>query len=407
MPASLTFFKYERLIQVDSPQIEVTIQDLLNQIRNYEEQLINLDYGHIANATGKQALGGDVYVGITLELINDWRIQFEARPGNDYILVSVSGGNLVATNIYDDNPIKPSAFTQVNVTSSSSATLQEVSSIQFSSFNGGVCIDTTNGTAGTTFPIGTGEAPVNNLADAKTIAITRGFDKLFIIGNITIGATDNIDNYTLTGQAPSKTTITLTAGASTDKVEFENATVTGTLSGPTVFTFTHIDNITNLGSATGETNIHNSLLHGNLTVSSAAVATIHFIDCWSGVAGGATSILDINGSSAGIALRAYSGGIELRNISDGQSSSADYISGKLVLASSNTSGNIQVRGVVDVEDNSEAGFTVNTDGVVAGLESGAIADAVLDEQISDHTATGSVGKTLKDTKTKATLASLK
>ena len=44
MAAALTFFKYERVIQVDAPQTSVSIQDLLNEIRLYEEQLINLDY---------------------------------------------------------------------------------------------------------------------------------------------------------------------------------------------------------------------------------------------------------------------------------------------------------------------------------------------------------------------------
>jgi len=96
MPAALTFFKYERIIQVDAPQTSVEIQDLHDQIRLYEEQLINLDYGTIANAYGKQPLGGGSYIGITLELINNWRLSFEARDGlSGTILCTVSGGNLV------------------------------------------------------------------------------------------------------------------------------------------------------------------------------------------------------------------------------------------------------------------------------------------------------------------------
>src|SRR3989344_4714294 len=121
--ATLTFFKYDRVIQVDSPQTVVTIQDLLNQIRLYEEQLINLDYATVANAYGKQPLGGGSYVGITLELINDWRIAFEARPGPSTILCTVSGGNIVAINQYSNNPIKPTAFTQVVIAQSSSPTI--------------------------------------------------------------------------------------------------------------------------------------------------------------------------------------------------------------------------------------------------------------------------------------------
>jgi len=123
MAAALTFFKYERIIQVDAPQTTITIQDLLNQIRLYEELPINMDYGSLANASGKQALGGGSFVGITLELINDWRLAFEARPGPDTILCTVAGGNLVATNQYNDNPIYPTAFTQVNIAQSSSPTI--------------------------------------------------------------------------------------------------------------------------------------------------------------------------------------------------------------------------------------------------------------------------------------------
>ena len=121
--ATLTFFKYDRVIQVDSPQTQVTIQDLHDQIRLYEEQLINLDYGHITNAYGKQSLGGGAFIGITLELISDWRIAFEARPGPSTILCTVSGGNLVAINQYANNPIKPTAFTQVVIAQSSSPTI--------------------------------------------------------------------------------------------------------------------------------------------------------------------------------------------------------------------------------------------------------------------------------------------
>src|SRR4030042_5364494 len=132
--ATLTFYKYERIIQVDKPQTEVTIQDLLNQIRDYEEMLINLDYGHIANAYGKQSLGGNSYVGITLELINNWRISFEARDGIEEgggtILCTVSGGNLVAIDDNGDprNPIYPTQFTQVVIAQSSSPTIIQATS---------------------------------------------------------------------------------------------------------------------------------------------------------------------------------------------------------------------------------------------------------------------------------------
>ncbi|MGB9694048.1 MAG: right-handed parallel beta-helix repeat-containing protein, partial [Fervidobacterium sp.] len=121
--ATLTFLKYDKVIQVDAPQVEVTIQDLINQIRDYEDEPDNMDIEKIADAYGKQPLGTNEFIGITLVLVNNWRIAFEARPGPETVTCYVRGGNLVAENIYDNNPIKPTAFTQVVIAQSSSPTI--------------------------------------------------------------------------------------------------------------------------------------------------------------------------------------------------------------------------------------------------------------------------------------------
>ena len=125
---ALVFDKNTKIITVESPQVTLTIQDLHDDIRLYEELNQNLEVAQIANASGKQSLGGGVTVGITLELINDWRLAFAARPGPDTVLCTVTGGNLVATNIYDNNPIYPTAYTQVTISQSSSATVIEAPS---------------------------------------------------------------------------------------------------------------------------------------------------------------------------------------------------------------------------------------------------------------------------------------
>lgn len=118
--------QHVHVIQVDSPFAVVTIQDLVNQIREYEDELTNMDHPKIANATGKQDLGGGVLVGVTLELLDNWRVQFEPRTGPLIESVSVTGGNIVATNDFGDNAIKASPFTQVTITSSSSATISQI-----------------------------------------------------------------------------------------------------------------------------------------------------------------------------------------------------------------------------------------------------------------------------------------
>ena len=103
---------------------EVYIQDLYDEIRDFEYTLRFLSEDYIANAYGKQSLGGGTYIGITLELINDWRIQFEsqASPTNCYI----RGGNLVAINQYSNDPLKPQTNVHAIIAQSSSATLMDV-----------------------------------------------------------------------------------------------------------------------------------------------------------------------------------------------------------------------------------------------------------------------------------------
>lgn len=77
----------------------------------------------------------------------------------------------------------------------------------------------------------------------------------------------------------------------------------------------------------------------------------------------------------------------------------------LVNANSNVADRTNVN-QVSVRSSNSAGLVVST-ATVTTTDINAIADAVWDELLNTHTIVGSTGKTLKDTKTKATLASLK
>lgn len=120
---TFTFDKVTKTIAIASPDTLVTVQELVNAIREWEQELWNLEEDSFIVASGKEDLGGGVSVAITLELLNDWRVQFEARAGPDWEQCIVKGGNLVATNAYNNNPIKNSAYVQVTIAQSSSATL--------------------------------------------------------------------------------------------------------------------------------------------------------------------------------------------------------------------------------------------------------------------------------------------
>lgn len=110
-------------IQVPIAFDSVRIQTIVDAAREYEASVANLDTAvgvvgesGIIIATGKDdVIAGEETTGITMKLINDWRVEFAARPGPTVVSVSVFAGNLVAKNSFADNPIKPSAFTQPTI----------------------------------------------------------------------------------------------------------------------------------------------------------------------------------------------------------------------------------------------------------------------------------------------------
>ena len=122
MPQTLLFDFPSQIITVPLPDTTLDLQYLINSIRDAEDDLTpGMAYAKIADAFGKQDLGGGVKVGITVVLLNGWRVMFAARPGPDTISVSITGGNFVGEA--GANPVAPSLFTQVTTTQSSSATI--------------------------------------------------------------------------------------------------------------------------------------------------------------------------------------------------------------------------------------------------------------------------------------------
>lgn len=118
---AIVFDRVNKVIEVESPAVEVTIQALLNAIRDFEDDQENMDVAQIAKAAGKDDLGGGVAVAITLELLNNWQLMFEARSGPDWVQCIVKDGNLVGG--LAGNPIKTSAYVQVKLVQSAYGTL--------------------------------------------------------------------------------------------------------------------------------------------------------------------------------------------------------------------------------------------------------------------------------------------
>lgn len=293
----------------------------------------------------------------------------------------ITGGNLVANDDFDIDisPVMPTATTQIRTTASSSATLQEQLDIQFASFNGAISIDVASPYSGIIFPVGTGRQPVNNIQDAVAIATLRGFKKLNIIEGITIDIGDDISDYLIRGEGPSHSTIIINPEASTSNTQYENCLLEGTLDGGSSATSCHINDINFVDGL-----LNDCQLNGTITLSGSN--DLRIINCYSGIIGATTPIIDFGGSGSGLAIRNYNGGIQLTNKSGAELVSIDMSSGQVKIESTVTNGTILLRGVALLTYNNGSATVVNE-----LLNKGNIADQVWDEATSGHTTAGTFG----------------
>jgi len=124
---TLTFDRTTNGIQVNAPLTVITIQELVNFIREYEDEWESMGFSSLITGAGKDALGGGVFVGITMTLLDPWEIFFEARLGPDVVECFVRGGNLVATDVFGSArpAMRESPFTFAVIEQSTSASLIE------------------------------------------------------------------------------------------------------------------------------------------------------------------------------------------------------------------------------------------------------------------------------------------
>lgn len=115
---ALTFDHSTKRIGVPQADAQpLLVQTIINAIRDEEASERGITYDQIADASGKEALGGSVLTGITLALRSTWALQFAAGAYQ----ASVDGGNL-ADGL---NRVANTGSPQVILRSSSAATLVE------------------------------------------------------------------------------------------------------------------------------------------------------------------------------------------------------------------------------------------------------------------------------------------
>lgn len=115
--APFTFQFHNSRIVVDSGTIDVDCDLLYSAIKLAQASEEGIIYGRIAFGSGLVSLGGNVQVGLTVQLLGSWQLQF----ANGNYIARIIGGNLVGGP--GDNPVAYTPGVQVLLVQSAAATV--------------------------------------------------------------------------------------------------------------------------------------------------------------------------------------------------------------------------------------------------------------------------------------------
>jgi len=342
-----------------------------------DEQGIYLTKTH--NHNTEVQLGGITYARV-IEILPPYTITFEPSA----YAVNLVGAN---SNVGDRVNVN-----QVSVRSNNSSGLISSPAIEYSSFGGGVTIDIVNGVAGTIYPRGTIETPVNNLADAKLIADFRGFDTFFINKSMEIGNGIDLSDFTFVGKSHVKTIITMDSSPILNDITIENCNITGILDGGTHINRCSVGDITYVNG-----HIHDSGLYGTIVLGGndeAVIANCFTLDQDS------PPIIDMGWNGQDLAMPNYSGIVTINNLnSDTEEIGVGLNAGMVILSETVSAGTIIISGTGLLMDNTTGTANVNSQGLI---NNSTIANSVLSRQVSGY-GENSLGKTISSIKKETTL----
>jgi hypothetical protein len=339
------------LIQSTPTEIrQLSIDQFRLDLRDIEDGFtgVAFDDTHIHNPSVEV---GGVVLARVVEMINNYTVTFE----DGQYAVNLAGANSNIADVVNVN--------QVSVRSANSAGLQDLSTLLTAAYQGQVVFSTA-GQSGTAIPVGTRATPVDNFDDAITIANNLGIRRIQLATSGTLGGGVAATGKVFAGDNATVDTLTLRSAANVTDCGFQNLTVEGTLDGNNIFRDCTVNDINYVNGILQECS-----LTGTISVDGTAQANI--INCWSGTAGIADDQLvtiDMGGSGNSLALRNYSGGLKLTNYSGGGAITLDFSSGRVVIDATCTGGEIGIRGIAEVTDNSSAGCTVQDETVNSSLE---------------------------------------
>jgi len=374
MGVKATFYTDTKLIELDivapvSSRVAIDTQvDLYSDAKEDWQNEAFQKFEFPFTTIGGNDLGGGLEAGDYYFLRTDlgWRIRpYEADhtltitgnlypiDSNDDLVVPTSTAATVAT-IFERSQLTQTVQDQVSQTASA-VWAQPVNGVTAGSFGEimrsqafghAVYFDGDLGAAGTAYPLGTQRYPVNNFANAFTIAQAESAPIVHMESEGVILATDDATGMIIEGHHPLKVQCQVSAGAVTTNTQFRELYLrNAALNGWVVVRDSLLENITGFQGIA-----HQCMLNPG-TIQLTGAQGSHFLECFSGQPGTSTPIIDVNGKNVDVGFRAYSGGIRFENNTANNNISVDLLSGQIVLASTCTSGTFVARGTGKLVDN--------------------------------------------------------
>jgi len=228
---------------------------------------------------------------------------------------------------------------------------------RFAEYSGGVWIDTFNGSTGTSYPIGTQASPVNNLANARTIANSLDFEIFYLRGSITL--TDPLTDWRVVGYGAEVDNVVAFAGQNLSGSVFENVSVSGTIDTLTRdvdFTKCRVGAVTDYRGTITACGLEDDIL--------LAAGQSNIVNCYSAAPGAQVVNFDYQaGNAIDLFIRGMIGVFSISNNSNAASiASVDLLSGEMTIDADFLNGSISVRGTGTY--NNDSALAINDVGLI-------------------------------------------
>lgn len=284
-------------------------------------------------------------------LLNGWKVYAE-----DVEVV-------IQLNLYSDDGLSPFIIDNSAITNRGSDVPIVKSKLeQRLTYGDRIYYDENSSYFGVIYPYGTIAQPINNPQDAETIATVYGITQFYALSDVTLlNQSTTWSNFSVVAVNANLIANLSITGITLDNMVWTGFIIDGHFDGGNV----KLENcvIENALYLSGE--IKDSQINGTIIVNTDLVVS----SCYSGIAGEGISIFDMySGNTTSLSLRAYSGGVDLRNVdTSGCTTTIELIAGQIRLDSTCTAGYIDLRGVGYITDNSN-GSTIKTTGFIDSFE---------------------------------------